>query len=77
MTKADGSFKRYPTIPRMEFHNISSETGFPISEIEKAIFDLVMKDLFRKLQLDQLLRTIDPLKNLPGGSNIKHLPFFN
>ena len=77
VTKADGSFKRYPTIPRMEFHNISSETGFPISEIEKAIFDLVMKDLFRKLQLDQLLRTIDPLKNLPGGSNLKNLPFFN
>lgn len=77
VTKADGSVKRYPTIPRMEFHNISSETGFPISEIEKAIFDLVMKDLFRKLQLDQLLRTIDPLKNLPGGSNLKNLPFFN
>lgn len=77
VTKADGSVKRYPTIPRMEFHNISSETGFPISEIEKAIFDLVMKDLFRKLQLDELLRTIDPLKNLPGGSNLKNLPFFN
>ena len=72
ITKADGSVKRYPTIPRMEFHNISSETGFPVEEIEKAIFDLVMKDLFRKLGLDQLMKTLEPLKNVPT----KYLPSF-
>ncbi|HSX26583.1 MAG TPA: hypothetical protein VLE89_06220 [Chlamydiales bacterium] len=68
---ANGKTKTYPTIPRMEFHNISSETGFPIDEIEKAIFDLVMKDIFRKLGLDRLLQTIEPLKSIP-----KSLPLF-
>jgi len=61
VTQADGKVKRYPTIKQMEFHNISSETGFPVDEIEKAIFDLMMKDLFKKLQLDRIFDTIRPL----------------
>jgi uncharacterized protein involved in outer membrane biogenesis len=66
--KPDGSKKVYPTIPQMVFYNISDETGFPVSEIEKAIFNLMMKDLFRQLDLkNQLL----PL--IPGGKTI--LPF--
>ena len=56
VTQADGKVKRYPTIKEMEFHNISSETGFPVEEIEKAIFNMMMKDLFKKLQLDQLFK---------------------
>jgi len=59
--QADGKVKRYPTIKQMEFHNITSETGFPVEEIEKAIFDLMMKDLMRKLPIDQLFRGINPL----------------
>lgn len=61
-TQADGKIKRYPTIKRMEFHNISSASGFPVEEIEKAIFNLMMKDLFQKLPLNQLFQ------QLPGGS---------
>jgi hypothetical protein len=61
VTQADGKVKRYPTIKRMEFHNIGSETGFPVDEIEKAIFDLMMKDLFKKLQLDQLFKNLSPI----------------
>jgi len=61
--KADGKVKRYPTIPQMEFHNISSATGFPVDEIEKAIFDLMLKNLFQRLQLDQLFKSFVP--NLP------------
>lgn len=67
LTQADGKVKRYPTIKQMEFHNINSETGFPIEEIEKAIFNLMMKDLFQKLQLDRLFRSISPIP----------LPFLN
>ncbi len=70
VTQANGKIKRYPTIPRMEFHNISSDTGFPIDEIEKAIFNLMMQDLFKNLNIDQLLKQFpfpqtNPMKFLP------------
>lgn len=68
ITQADGKFKRYPTIQRLELKNISSETGFPVEEIEKAIFDLMMQDLIQRLNLDQLL------KSIPGGNPLKYLP---
>jgi hypothetical protein len=61
LTQANGKVKRYPTIKQMEFYNISSATGFPVEEIEKAIFEMMMKDIFKKLQLDQLFKTINPL----------------
>ena len=51
VTDADGRKNKYPTIRRMEFQNISNETGFPIGEIEKAIFQLMLKDLMKKLNL--------------------------
>jgi hypothetical protein len=66
LTLSNGTVKRYP-VPDMEFHNISSDTGFPIEDIQKAIFELMMKDIFRKLQLDKLIETIDPLQILPNG----------
>ena len=65
-TQADGTVKRYPTIQRMEFHNISSETGFPIEEIEKAIFDLMMKDLFKKLNIQDLLKQFPMQRYFPN-----------
>jgi len=72
LTKADGSTKRYPTIPRMDFYNISNETGFPIEEIQKAIFNLMLQDLFKQLNLDQLFKTFLP--NLPENSPLKLIP---
>lgn len=74
VTQANGQTKRYPTIPRMEFHNISSETGFPVEEIEKAIFHLMMQDLLQKLPIKQLLKQLSPFQNLPGNSPLKYLP---
>lgn len=68
VTQANGQKKRYPTIDRMEFHNISSDTGFPIKEIEKAIFNLMMKDIMDKFNL------FKPLNNLPGKNPLKYLP---
>ncbi|HSX11484.1 MAG TPA: hypothetical protein VLF94_07220 [Chlamydiales bacterium] len=70
MTKADGSVKTYPTIQVMQFENITSETGFPVGEIEKAIFDLVMKEILRKFGLQQLNDTLDQV--VPGGSPLKY-----
>lgn len=60
VTQANGQKKRYPTIPRMVFHNINSDSGFPVKEIEKAIFNLMMKDILDKFNL---------LKQLPIPSN--------
>jgi len=71
LTKADGKTKRYPTIAKMEFHNISNETGFPIEEVQKAIFKLMLQDLFKQLNLDQLLQGIFP--NAPSAP-LKLLP---
>ncbi|HSX37942.1 MAG TPA: hypothetical protein VLE95_03835 [Chlamydiales bacterium] len=59
--QADGSIKTYPTIQQMEFHNISKDTGFPVDEIEKAIFDLMMKNLFKNLPIDKLFKVLKPL----------------
>ncbi len=60
VTQANGQKKRYPKIERMEFHDISSESGFPIDQIEKAIFKMMMKEIFQKFNL---------LKDIPGVSN--------
>lgn len=65
VTQSDGKIKRYPTIKRMEFHNISNETGFPVEDIEKAIFNLMLQDLFQKLPIDQIFNTINPYLPIP------------
>ena len=70
VTQANGQKKRYPTIQRMEFHNISNETGIPIKEIEKAIFKLMMKNIMDKYNLFKPLNLPNsPLKYLPGLFN--------
>jgi hypothetical protein len=65
VTQANGETKSYPAIAKMEFHNISDETGFPVDEIEKAIFNQMMQDLYKKLDLEKM---IQPL--IPGGKYI-------
>jgi uncharacterized protein involved in outer membrane biogenesis len=59
VTQSNGVTVRYPTIKEITLYNISDESGFPIEEIQKAIFKLVLKEIFKKLPLDQLF------KNLP------------
>ena len=71
LVQANGKVQRFPTIQRMEFHNISSETGFPIDEIEKAIFKMMMQELMQKFNLDDLL---NPFKAVPENSPLKYLP---
>jgi hypothetical protein len=59
VTEADGTSKTYPTVAKMEFKDISSESGMPISEIEKEIFKLVMKELIKKYSIE-LFKSIEP-----------------
>ncbi len=62
VTTSDGKIKRYPTIKQMEFHNIGSESGFPVAEIEKTIFNLMMKGLIRKLDPPEIFNQYSPVK---------------
>ena len=64
----DGQTKQYPALARMEFHNISDKTGFPVDEIEKAIFNEMMKNLFQQFNIQKI---IQPL--IPGGQLIPNL----
>ncbi len=60
LTKKDGTKQTFPTIKKIEFHNISDETGFPIDEIEKAIAHAILKSIFQQFNLENLLKTINP-----------------
>jgi len=66
--KADGSVKQYPTLQRMEFSNLSDETGFPVDEIEKAILNEMMRNLLQNLNLQNLLPPF------PGKQYVPALP---
>ncbi len=72
VTHANGKIERY-SLPQMEFHNLTSETGFPVDEIEKAIFQQMMLNLIQQFHLDQILDAIRPL---PLPMQIPSIPFF-
>ncbi len=67
LTKANGQRQTFPTIEKLEFFNITDETGFPIEEIEKAIAQAIIKSVFEKFNLLHLL------KNVPGMNIIKKI----
>ena len=69
----DGSAKKYPIIQKLVIDNVTSESGFPVDQIEKAIFNAVLKSIFKQLNLENLLRTINPKKSIP--KIIKKIPF--
>ena len=46
----------FPTIEKLEFYNISDETGFPIEEVEKAIAHAILKSVFQKFNLLHLIQ---------------------
>ncbi len=64
------SQKTYPTIEKLEFYNLSNETGFPIDEIEKAIFQTILRSVFQRFGLDYLM---NPTKIL---QDFLPIPFF-
>lgn len=57
LTKQNGQKQTFPTIDKLEFYNISDETGFPIDELEKAIANEVLKSVFGKFNIMHLLKT--------------------
>ena len=61
LTKANGQKQTFPTIDRLEFENITDETGFPIDEIEKAIAQAVLRSVFQKFNLLHLFDNIPPV----------------
>ncbi|MEN9654926.1 MAG: hypothetical protein RL235_1038 [Chlamydiota bacterium] len=71
VTDPGGKTKEYPTIARLEFNNISSQTGFPIEEIEKAIFNLMMQKILQQFNPQQLIKDWAPL---PKGTPLPFLP---
>ncbi|MBN2478738.1 MAG: hypothetical protein JXA94_00765 [Parachlamydiales bacterium] len=60
LTKTDGIRQTFPSLSKLEFYNITDETGFPIDEIEKAIANAILRSIFQKYALEQLLKTISP-----------------
>jgi len=62
LTKQNGQKQNFPTIEKLEFYNISDETGFPIDELEKAIAQAVLKSVFQKFNLLNLINDIPPVK---------------
>ena len=72
VTKPDGKTQVYPSLHNLEFHNISNKTGFPIDQIEKAIFKLVLQSVIEKYGIDSIIKSI-----APSGFPFNVLPFFN
>jgi len=71
--RSNGSKRTYPTIKELVFYNITEESGFPVDKIEKAIFNAVIKSVFDKIGLRNILDTLNPTKIIPRIFNI--IPF--
>ncbi len=65
VTDSQGRQTRYPSLDHMVFYNISDKTGFPIEEIEKAIFNLVLQQVMKEYGLEFLQKTLKKFLPLP------------
>ena len=64
--KKDGSTQTFPVIDRLEFKNITEETGFPINQIEKAIMNAVLRSIYKQYGLKTLLDALHPKNIIPN-----------
>ena len=67
ITKSSGQVTQYPTIPLLILSNINSADQ-PISEIEKAIFKIILQNVMQKLDIlfnPQQIPVLNPLQNFP------------
>ena len=62
----DGTVKDYPKLNEIKLQNLSEESGFPISEIESAILQAVIKSIFSTHGLQELIKTVNPMKMIPN-----------
>ncbi len=60
LVQSNNSRQVLPTIPKLEFYNITQETGFPIDEIEQAIVNQIIKSVFKQFNLLNLIETFNP-----------------
>jgi uncharacterized protein involved in outer membrane biogenesis len=56
--KDSGKVKKLPTIPRMELTEISSEGGFPIDQITNSVLGEMLKQIFIKENLKDMLQEL-------------------
>ncbi len=63
---SSGKVKTYPIIDEITLYNISNETGFPIHEVEKAIFRLVLKKLFDDFGIKTIEKILDRVLPING-----------
>lgn len=60
VTDINGKTKTYPVLDHLRLTNISNETGFPIDQIEKAIFNAVLQEIIQKYGIDMLFKNLNP-----------------
>lgn len=69
----NGKKSSLANIDKLELQNISSDSGFPSNELEKAILSSLMKSIFLKVGLQNLIEEIEPQNLIP---NLFHaIPF--
>ncbi len=66
----DKGKKTYPTLDQVVIENISNESGFPFSKIEKALADAIVRKVFPLVGIKNFIQA--PLKIIP-----KIFPFLN
>ncbi|HSX12789.1 MAG TPA: hypothetical protein VLF61_04785, partial [Rhabdochlamydiaceae bacterium] len=57
-TKEKIGIKRLPKIDRMEFHNVSSEGGFPTDQLLNSVLGQMLRSVFEKENLKNMLKDI-------------------
>jgi len=62
LVRENGKKSTFPPIKNLTFTNISSETGFPLDEIEKAIIQVFMRSVFIEVGLPKLIKTLNPME---------------
>ncbi len=62
-------------IEKLEFNNISEKSGFPVAQLEKAILHAVLKSIFKRFNIKNILKPLEP-QNLIPNTVPKLIPFF-
>lgn len=52
-------------IPKLVFYNISEKSGFPVEQLEKAILHAIVRSIFDKFGIKNILRNVSPENLLP------------
>lgn len=70
LTDSTGKTKTLGPIKKMEFKNISDESGLPISELEDVIFKMILKSVIIEFSLENLFKLTDPSNLIPAIQNV-------